>query len=460
MKIIDSRLTKNKLGRNDPCHCGSGKKYKKCCLLKERAQELEEARARKARKLEEARARKARELEEEKVRKEYMESYRDSSSKIKEEVELFGWDLFQKSSFEEKIAIFEKELEKVIPFELLEIIYQEAWRNDKTGRFKECLRFLQINKPKSYQEYEIYYSFWLLEIAIANQDYTQIPNLLEVYYNQPDKNIDKFNQVIDLLMYSGQIAELSTLMIHIVPQIESSFNIIPQGIDEFFGILCMLKIIEFINRKATSEDEMKKLIIQFEKLEINFKEENLKQTILRLAGNIQTEWKSEEFDLIITNKKRNRIFFTLSLDFMRYLNTNYHIHLAKGELARQGMLQCWINQKKFTKKKGEASTLYPREREFDKSLAPYAEYLAPRPSRLAAVVETIPFLILFLTENGLIHRYHIKTVLSEFERLKNNSIKYLQNLSIGLYYISNINNAWDQASQLINENSLFTVKIK
>ncbi|MBQ48955.1 MAG: preprotein translocase subunit SecA [Zetaproteobacteria bacterium] len=20
------------LGRNDPCHCGSGKKYKKCCL--------------------------------------------------------------------------------------------------------------------------------------------------------------------------------------------------------------------------------------------------------------------------------------------------------------------------------------------------------------------------------------------------------------------------------------------
>ena len=22
----------NKIGRNEPCHCGSGKKYKKCCL--------------------------------------------------------------------------------------------------------------------------------------------------------------------------------------------------------------------------------------------------------------------------------------------------------------------------------------------------------------------------------------------------------------------------------------------
>jgi preprotein translocase subunit SecA len=27
--------TKQKIGRNDPCPCGSGKKYKKCCLGKE-----------------------------------------------------------------------------------------------------------------------------------------------------------------------------------------------------------------------------------------------------------------------------------------------------------------------------------------------------------------------------------------------------------------------------------------
>jgi hypothetical protein len=26
------------LGRNDPCHCGSGKKYKQCCLAKDEEQ--------------------------------------------------------------------------------------------------------------------------------------------------------------------------------------------------------------------------------------------------------------------------------------------------------------------------------------------------------------------------------------------------------------------------------------
>ena len=37
MTIMDRRMittvtTETKIGRNDPCYCGSGKKYKKCCL--------------------------------------------------------------------------------------------------------------------------------------------------------------------------------------------------------------------------------------------------------------------------------------------------------------------------------------------------------------------------------------------------------------------------------------------
>ena len=32
------RRTQPKIGRNDPCPCGSGKKYKKCCMLRDQAQ--------------------------------------------------------------------------------------------------------------------------------------------------------------------------------------------------------------------------------------------------------------------------------------------------------------------------------------------------------------------------------------------------------------------------------------
>jgi len=30
-QIEGKNTTQKKVGRNDPCHCGSGKKYKKCC---------------------------------------------------------------------------------------------------------------------------------------------------------------------------------------------------------------------------------------------------------------------------------------------------------------------------------------------------------------------------------------------------------------------------------------------
>ncbi len=30
-----AEATRHELGRNDPCHCGSGHKYKQCCLVKD-----------------------------------------------------------------------------------------------------------------------------------------------------------------------------------------------------------------------------------------------------------------------------------------------------------------------------------------------------------------------------------------------------------------------------------------
>ena len=36
-------MTKIKIGRNDPCHCGSGQKYKRCCQEKDETAERSRA---------------------------------------------------------------------------------------------------------------------------------------------------------------------------------------------------------------------------------------------------------------------------------------------------------------------------------------------------------------------------------------------------------------------------------
>ncbi|MDP3889512.1 MAG: SEC-C metal-binding domain-containing protein [bacterium] len=33
-------MLKKNIGRNEPCHCGSNKKYKKCCLTKDLSQTI------------------------------------------------------------------------------------------------------------------------------------------------------------------------------------------------------------------------------------------------------------------------------------------------------------------------------------------------------------------------------------------------------------------------------------
>lgn len=38
----------NEVGRNDPCPCGSGKKYKKCCLLQDQQQAITARKAQQA----------------------------------------------------------------------------------------------------------------------------------------------------------------------------------------------------------------------------------------------------------------------------------------------------------------------------------------------------------------------------------------------------------------------------
>lgn len=37
-----TKMNRTKIGRNDPCPCGSGRKYKKCCMRKYRDARLQE----------------------------------------------------------------------------------------------------------------------------------------------------------------------------------------------------------------------------------------------------------------------------------------------------------------------------------------------------------------------------------------------------------------------------------
>ena len=301
----------------------------------------------------------------------------------------------------------------------------------------------------------MYYSSWLLRLAIINNHYTQISALLESYRRHPDDIFDIFLCDIDLLMFSGRTTELLELMVEVAPTIVASHKIMPHGIDEFFSILTFLLILQFIEQNDLNEENTPKLLSRLEELEIGFEEEVVNQTISRLSGQLRTKWKPDGFDETIQRKKREKNFFDLSVDFLVYLHTEHNIPFSQCELARSGIVDCLLKQTRLKKRKDEASILYPRERELDKHLSSYLDLFAPRPSRLVAVVAHLPYYVLFLAENKLVHWHHVKRVVSDVERLKISILKYFDNHALGNYYIPIINNTWDLANQLIHEKVLY-----
>ena len=84
-KVKRKRRLKTKVGRNDPCPCGSEKKFKNCCFPKDHSLKIEEERYYKKR------ADITRTI-----------THRDEINRK----ELFDWKQFRKSPFEEKISVF------------------------------------------------------------------------------------------------------------------------------------------------------------------------------------------------------------------------------------------------------------------------------------------------------------------------------------------------------------------
>ena len=89
-----------KPGRNDPCHCGSGKKYKKCCQPKEEAAEHEELAK------DQLRREEARRVEQRRAREEFFASLERDSEEDPELIKASNaaLDLVEEGRFEEAEA--------------------------------------------------------------------------------------------------------------------------------------------------------------------------------------------------------------------------------------------------------------------------------------------------------------------------------------------------------------------
>ncbi|MFQ6092159.1 MAG: hypothetical protein ACE5OR_05680 [bacterium] len=209
-----------------------------------------------------------------------------------------------------------------------------------------------------------YYTLYLIEGEIAQGSAKRLPELVSAWAEEPDRNIEMFFQVIELLMYHGHTEPLIVAMKKGWPKISTSHEIMSWGIEEFSDILSQLLIFDYLDRtenlKAVDPALQKKLQ-PFSKIG----SKRLEQILCHLSGQEERTWNVSDFEVGMDIDQWGEQLFWLSLDFLSELRWNEGIPFSKGELGRTQLLDSLLCDEHLEEREQGVTLLYPCQGSFD-----------------------------------------------------------------------------------------------
>ena len=232
-----------KPSRNDPCPCGSGKKYKKCCLAKDEAEApayLPPPKSRgEGRAVADRAERSAEEWSATPERESGPTTERPKALDPVAEERNQWWDEFEASDFEERIGLFQRALDRPdltdddLAYEALDAIRAEVQSPQQQDRLNQLLAMLQERLPQVYDSSRSFYVSWRIDEALAAGDVDRAADLVREMADSSKTNIDMFHHALDMLAYHGRLNDLVDVMRRAWPWIKDSDDIVPWAIDGY-----------------------------------------------------------------------------------------------------------------------------------------------------------------------------------------------------------------------------------
>jgi hypothetical protein len=268
--------------RNDPCPCGSGRKYKKCCLAKDEA-EVASALAQAARAGQEEERRAKEEAEENRkkwdaehearqaaraaeqpavVPRDEFADYAEFQASCEEE---FGWPPLppeeqQLYSSEKGPGRADRLLERVLAFldqqptlfrylclhdGFLDEVGNALTRCGRTEDHCALLRRLRAEQPEVYLTSFGFWDLLLLTEALRTERREDVSACLTLYRQHPFKFIDQFVDAVDLLAWHGCEVELRDLLEATAKDLADSAALFDGGFGKrWLTTLAMVPVLE------------------------------------------------------------------------------------------------------------------------------------------------------------------------------------------------------------------------
>jgi hypothetical protein len=452
----------SKIGRNEPCPCGSGKKYKKCCLQKDQAttKQAREQRAQASQEVVDM-------LDERPAALPPLPSVPVPDPPAPDPyVAAFNrrWEEFEGRDYEGQIALFQQTLEEPemmdseMAFEMLNIIYHESVTRgpSERDRFEGLVDMLRTRLPDVYDQDAHIYLDWQLTNALALGRHAAVPDLARQLAASVGDSLDHFSETRDRLAFHGQVAVLNDAMRIVWPEVKHSENLLPWAIDEFIQWAADCIIFDYLEQHLAPDAGDPVLLEQ-----IGFYREvdpqRLESYMAHLTGRTWPTWSMDDFELPPPQRKARDAFydededetslsqssrdpayanlFHLTVEFLGYLRREEHVSYTRGELARQqiyryiverhagelepqeSMLDMVMGSAKKKKSPPKpkppkpANLLCPDRETFDRFLAQMLNFINAQHYKVLATFELIPVWLRFLEERHLIDtRQRVQTL--------------------------------------------------
>jgi hypothetical protein len=361
-----------KVGRNAPCPCGSGKKYKKCCLGKDKPQT-------------------------------------DSAPKkplsfepvpVPENIVQVNQ---QASDYESRIRLFHQRLEdgqinNDTAFDLLDNIYLEAVQRNERDRFDAMVDKLREMKPDVYAQERQYFLDWKITNAVVAKRWDKVSELVKEMATHAPDNLDTFDPIFDQLSYYGQLTILTEIAKIAWSGIKVSKDLFKWAIDEFQGQAMDWVMFDYIETHSSPYAADPELIAKLSFFTDDLQSDQIERFIAGITGQQEKTWKIGDFDVNAPDIAQQHLF-ELMTEFPGYLRRVEHVPYSKGQMAQEH-LYLYIRDKQLSasEKKSAMSMLIPERRGLER----YFKDMESPQYPIAATFELIPGWLRFLVFKGLI----------------------------------------------------------
>lgn len=415
-----------KVGRNDPCPCGSGKKYKKCCLAKDEAA---------ARQATQERAAALRAVEPHPGGEPFagVPAYtpppppeprpRSPEEAAREEL----WEAFEAADAAEQPALFRRAITDGLlnddyAFEMLAHVHDKGDR----ALCGALLEELQTAHPDLYAQSAPYYLEWQIADALAAGQLDHLPELAAALADTAGDDLDQFYRSRDRLAYHGHLALLADTMARAWPLVRASDKYLPGVDEEFAAEAQQITMLAYLERTPAPRADDPALLAALEQFAPVEQPEVLADQLALIIGQEDRPW---EHTADSEHERINRLGFRFQGELVRH----WGMPLGRAELGRVALVDYVIERsdpdssiaravkRPKGKQKSAASTapegLCPDRESLDRYVAQKLNFLSSQLIEAAVTLEAVPAWLHFLHDQRLITAEGLVDALREIGKL-------------------------------------------